>query len=81
MEPIEREMRKIWDDAKKGIPNLRNLTFTITAYSPDVWGFIHIGENCEEWRGIDELQKIIDAPEQRRKKNPILFRNFKGDIK
>ena len=76
MEPIEKEMRKLWENAN--IPGLRTIEVTISSFMDDIYGFIHFEKDtCVSWTGMDNFFAIITKEKSMRERNEILFRNFK----
>ena len=67
----------VYADIKKQIPNLNHLSFEISDWNiPQVYGFYHIGEDCEQFDSIEEFQDILATRRRHREKNEILFRKF-----
>ena len=81
MEPIEKELWKIWHEAKTTVSEISHLDFCISEYKHSgktkIWGFVHIAE-AMQWHSIKELRNIISNVKQSRDKEKILFKNFRG---
>uniref|UniRef100_A0A6M3LTI6 Uncharacterized protein n=1 Tax=viral metagenome TaxID=1070528 RepID=A0A6M3LTI6_9ZZZZ len=91
MEPIEREMRELWDANKKDIPNLRAISIEMTSYNAQIHGYILFDIvddiTCIAWEEMEALMAIIAKEkamrvelEARKSERGILFRNFRGVV-
>ena len=76
MKVIEAEIKKIFAEIREDVPNLRRLTFEISSEHSrdDIFGWYHIGLDCDSYNNIDELCAVFDK--MRNHKNEILFRRF-----
>ena len=73
MKEFESQFMKIYFETKKKIPGLHHLNFAVTTYDhsgeTELFGFIHIDNDCDQFNSIIELETIISKYE-------ILFRRF-----
>ena len=72
MKEFESQFMKIYFETKKKIPGLNHLDFAVTTYDhgkTELFGFIHIDNDCNAFDSIIELETIISRYE-------ILFRRF-----
>ena len=63
MEPIEKEIWKVWNEVKAANPMVHSLSFIVTEYQrgdTELWGFIHADKKCLQWKKIADLSKIIN---------------------
>ena len=78
MKDIEEKIKRVFAEIREDIPNLNRLTFEISSGPGrgDIFGWYHIGLDCESYENIDELCSVMDNLRNKNRKNGILFRKF-----
>lgn len=74
------KIKRMFAEIKEDVPNLNHLTLEISSdhlnQIGNVYGFYHVGDDCEYFSNIDELCSVFDKMRNNRRKNEILFRKF-----
>jgi len=79
MKTIEAQLHDVYRSIKKDVPNLHCITFTISEFSqipPYLHGFIHMGEECEEFKNVEELGNLVSDKVSSQARNEILYRRY-----
>ena len=77
MTVLEKTIIEVFDEIKKEIPSLNNISFEISEwYKGRVHGFYHIGAGCQQYDNIEDLAILLSGRKKARSEKEILFRKF-----